>query len=205
MPRKLVFFVLAGLLVAPPSTSHGEDVPPDANGAPKDAQGAQQPPVDWSLRNLDPEEQQRMLRFSTFVNGGIPEEYLKAENTVGYTVRGIAKGGELYATHCRKCHGIMGLGNGDLAYALKPSPALLAYMVQQPVAVDQYLLWSIAEGGKQFGTAMPGFKTRLSHEQIFQIVAYLRAGFPDLEDAPAEKGPGAAATDEPDPRTHTVD
>jgi mono/diheme cytochrome c family protein len=206
MPRALVFFILVGLLVSLPPASHGEDVPPDASGAPKDASGAQQPPVDWSLRNLDPEQQQRMLRFSTFVNGGIPKEYMKAENTVGYTVRGIAEGGELYVTHCRQCHGDMGLGNGDLAYALKPSPALLAYMVQQPVAVDQYLLWSIAEGGKQFGTAMPAFKNRLSHEEIFQIVAYLRAGFPDLEDAPAAKdGPGAAATDEPDPRTHTID
>jgi mono/diheme cytochrome c family protein len=200
MPRTLVFFILAGLLVALPPASRGEDVPPDANGVPKDASGAQQPPVDWSLRNLDPEQQQRMLRFSTFVNGGIPEEYLKAENAVGYTVPAIAEGGKLYKANCRQCHGNMGLGNGDLAYALKPSPALLAYMVQQPVAVDQYLLWSIAEGGKQFGTAMPAFKNRLSHEQIFQIVAYLRAGFPDLEDTPAAKGgPGAAVTNEPDP------
>ena len=206
MVRAVAFFVLAGLVFALPHSLRGEDVPPDANGVPKEAPKVPQPPVDWGLRNFDPEQRQRMLRFSTFVNAGIPEEYLKAENTVGYTVRGIAEGGELYATYCQQCHGSMGLGNGDLAYALKPSPALLAYMVQQPVAVDQYLLWSIAEGGKQFGTAMPAYKNRLSHEQIFQIVAYLRAGFPDLEDAPAAKeGPGAAATDEPDPRTHTID
>lgn len=209
MPRTLVaVLALTGLLIAAPTVSRAEDVPPDANGVPKEIPKQEEPAVGWSLHNIDPEQQQRMLRFSTFVNGGIPHEYSTAENTVGYTVRAIAEGGTLYQSHCQKCHGVMGLGNGDLAYSLKPSPALLAYMVQQPVAVDQYLLWSIAEGGKQFGTAMPGFKNQLSQEQIFQIVAYLRAGFPDVDDAaPAgtKGGPGAASTDEPDPKTHTID
>jgi mono/diheme cytochrome c family protein len=183
-------------------------VPPEANGSPMEAPAQSEPMIGWSLQNLDPEQQQRMLRFSTFVNGDIPHQYSAAENTVGYTVRAIAEGGPLYHAHCQKCHGVMGLGNGDLAYSLKPSPALLAYMVQQPIAVDQYLLWSIAEGGKQFGTAMPAFKNRLSQEQIFQIVAYLRAGFPDLEDEPpagTEGGPGAATTDEPDRKTRDMD
>ena len=172
MPRTLVaVLALTGLLIAAPTVSRAEDVPPDANGVPKEIPKQEEPAVGWSLQNIDPEQQQRMLRFSTFVNGGIPHEYSTAENTVGYTVRAIAEGGTLYQSHCQKCHGVMGLGNGDLAYSLKPSPALLAYRVQQPVAVDQYLLWSIAEGGKQFGTAMPGFKNQLSQEQIFQIVA----------------------------------
>jgi mono/diheme cytochrome c family protein len=172
-------------------------VTPDADGAPQE--GAKEPPIGWSLRNVDPEQQQRMLRFSTFVNKGIPEKYLRAENTVGYTISAIAAGGPLYISHCSKCHGDTGLGNGDLAYALTPSPALLAYMVQQPIAVDQYLLWSISEGGKQFGTAMPAFKNQLTETQIWDIVAYLRAGFPDLDDGSAQKkNGGAAKTDDPD-------
>jgi len=206
-----IALVFATLLVAPPAVSVAQDVPPDADSVPQDGVPAeipkeQEPSIGWSLRNLEPEQQQRMLRFSTFVNRGIPDAYLKAENTVGYTVRAIAEGGPLYVAHCQKCHGDTGLGNGDLAYALTPSPALLAYMVQQPIAVDQYLLWSISEGGKQFGTAMPSFKTQLSQEQIWQIVAYLRAGFPDLEngDESAKTG-GAASTDEPDAKTHTID
>jgi len=209
MPRMLpTALILAGLCFAALATAGAEDVPPDANGVPKEIPKRDDAAIGWSLQNLDPEQRQRMLRFSTFVNGTIPHEYSTAENTVGYTVRAIVEGGPLYQTHCQKCHGVMGLGNGDLAFSLKPSPALLAYMVQQPVAVDQYLLWSIADGGKQFGTAMPAFKNRLSQEQIFQIVAYLRAGFPDLEDGekpPSQGGPGAASTDEPDPKTHTID
>jgi mono/diheme cytochrome c family protein len=207
MPRILSFaLVLAGLVCAPLASSLAEDVPPDANGVPKDIPKDAEPSIGWSLRNLDPEQQQRMLRFSTFVNRGIPEKYLKAENEVGYTVRAIAEGGPLYMAHCQKCHGDTGLGNGDLAYALTPSPALLAYMVQQPIAVDQYLLWSISEGGKQFGTAMPAFKNQLSEKQTWQIVAYLRAGFPDLDDGDdAGKDGGAAKTDEPDLNKQTID
>jgi mono/diheme cytochrome c family protein len=207
MPRTLSFaLVLAGLFCAPLASSLAEDVPPDADGVPKDIPKDAEPSIGWSLRNLDPEQQQRMLRFSTFVNRGIPEKYLKAENGVGYTVRAIAEGGPLYMAHCQKCHGDTGLGNGDLAYALTPSPALLAYMVQQPIAVDQYLLWSISEGGKQFGTAMPAFKNQLSEEQTWQIVAYLRAGFPDLDDGDdAGKDGGAAKTDEPDLNKQTID
>ncbi len=200
VPLSLLF--LAGVLLAVGGSATAEDVPPVANGVPKEPPSMSGQAPDWSLQTLDPEQRQRVLRFSTFVNGGIPQEYLAAENTVGYTVRAIAEGGPLYKTHCLSCHGVMGLGNGDLAYALKPSPALLAYMVQQPVAVDHYLLWSIAEGGKQFGTSMPAFKDRLSREQIFQIVAYLRAGFPALDDGDAARRPGtsgAARTDEPDP------
>ena len=112
----------------------------------------------------------------------------------------LAEGGPLYKDYCLSCHGETGLGNGNLAYALTPSPALLAYMVQQPIAVDHYLLWSIAEGGEQFGSSMPAFKDRLSREQIFQIIAYLRAGFPALDDGDMPAGPqspGAVMIDEP--------
>ena len=75
----------------------------------------------------------------------------------------------------------MGLGDGEGAGDLTPSPALLAYLVQQPIAIDQYLLWSISEGGKDFGTAMPAWKDTLSEDQIWKIIAYLRAGFPDVD------------------------
>lgn len=153
--------------------------------------------MSWNFKNLSPEQQQRMIRFSTFVNRRFPEAYVAAQNDVGYTVKAIAAGGPLFAAHCSQCHGKSGLGNGELASALSPSPALLAYMIQQPIAIDQYLLWTISEGGKPFGTAMPAFKNELSREQIWQIVAYLRAGFPAIEDAPRPSGTPPATTDNP--------
>jgi len=155
-------------------------------------------PMGWNFKNLSPEQQQRMLRFSAFVNKKVPEEYLTAENTVGYTTNAIAAGGPLYLAKCAKCHGDTGLGNGELAYSLNPSPALLAYLIQQPIAIDQYLLWTVSEGGKQFGTAMPSFKSELTQDQIWQIVAYLRAGFPTVGDAVKRPDPPPAKTDDPD-------
>jgi mono/diheme cytochrome c family protein len=70
------------------------------------------------------------------------------------------------------------MGDGEAAKALNPSPALLAYMIQMPMAVDEYLMWTIADGGKAFGTAMPAFKNTLSAEEIWKIIAYMRSGFP---------------------------
>jgi mono/diheme cytochrome c family protein len=154
-------------------------------------------PMGWNFKNLSPEQQQRMLRFSAFVNKRVPEDYLRAENSVGYTTNAISAGGPLYLAKCSKCHGDTGLGNGELAYSLNPSPALLAYLVQQPIAIDQYLLWTISEGGQQFGTTMPSFKTELTQDQIWQIVAYLRAGFPVVGDAVRPAEPPPAKTDEP--------
>jgi mono/diheme cytochrome c family protein len=182
---------LCGWVATLPLKAAAQDVPDEAVPG---------QPLGWNFKNLSPEQQRRTLRFSTFVNKGVPERYLNAENKVGYTTRAIAEGGPLYLSHCAKCHGDSGLGNGDLAYVLTPSPALLAYMIQQPIAIDQYLLWTISEGGKQFDTAMPAFKTELSQDQIWEIVAYLRAGFPAVEDENApDKGETAppAKTDEP--------
>jgi len=188
--RLLAVLTLGGCVLALPSKTLAQDVPDGEPGQ----------PLGWNFKNLAPEQQQRMLRFSTFVNKGVPENYLKAENNVGYTTKAIAEGGPLYLSHCAKCHGETGLGNGALAYVLTPSPALLAYMIHQPIAIDQYLLWTISEGGKQFDTAMPTFKTELTQEQIWQIVAYLRAGFPTVEseNAPAKsQAAPPAKTDDP--------
>lgn len=142
----------------------------------------------WDLRTMSPQQRQRMMRHWTFMNEEVPEEYREATNDVGYTIKAIEAGGPLYAVYCLKCHGEIGLGNGREAENLTPSPALLAYLVQQPISVDQYLLWSISDGGRRFGTAMPAFKNELSQEQIWQIIAYLRAGFPEIDMA-ATSGP----------------
>jgi mono/diheme cytochrome c family protein len=98
----------------------------------------------------------------------------------------IAEGRALYRANCMACHGADGLGDGDAGKSLSPSPAVLAYMITRPIAVDRYLLWSISDGGKQFESKMPAFKNKLTRKEIWEIVAYMRAGFPaiDLEMPP---------------------
>ncbi len=126
----------------------------------------------------------RLLRHTTFMQYGVPKDYEGRQSTVPPGPATIADGRKLYAKNCAVCHGSNGLGNGEMANALSPSPALLAYMIRRPISVDEYLLWTISDGGKQFGTEMPAFKDKLSGDDIWRIVAYMRAGFPDADGAP---------------------
>ena len=50
-----------------------------------------------------------------------------------------------------------------------------------PMAGDEYLLWTVSEGGQRFGTDMPAFKDTLTEDQIWSIIAYMRAGFPSSQ------------------------
>lgn len=140
---------------------------------------------DWMVRELWGPGQMpkgmmiRLLRHTTFTQFGVPKDYDGARSTVPPGQETIIAGGKLYQTECASCHGKDGMGDGVPARAMAPSPALLAFMISRPIAVDAYLLWSIADGGKPFDSEMPAFKGKLSREEIWRVIAYMRAGFPD--------------------------
>ena len=130
-------------------------------------------------RGANSDVRARMRRHWTFMHYGIPAKYRDAKSPLKPTDADVKAGGALYADNCAKCHGDEGLGNGEAAKGLTPSPALLAYLIQRPRhSGDEYLLWTIAEGGQQFETDMPAFKETLSQDEIWRIVAYMRGGFP---------------------------
>lgn len=133
----------------------------------------------WGRSDLSGEMQARMRRHWTYMNVGIPEKYIGAKSTVPLTPENVAEGRGLYVAHCQSCHGAAGLGDGEAGRSLTPSPALLAYMIQRPVSVDEYLLWTISEGGAEFETAMPAFGETLSREEVWKIIAFMRSGFPE--------------------------
>lgn len=128
----------------------------------------------------------RVERHWSFLNEGIPAEYAGLRPPKP-SIADISEGGKLYATRCATCHGADGMGNGVLANSLSPSPALLAAMINRPIAIDEFLLWSIADGGEAFSSSMPAFKSDMKREDIWKVIAYMRAGFP--ETAAANKGP----------------
>jgi hypothetical protein len=109
---------------------------------------------------MPPGMRARLLRQTTYMHYGVQKDYQGARSTVGTSKETIEAGGKLYAERCASCHGKEGLGDGQAPRSLLPSPALLAFMIQRPIAVDEYLLWSIAEGGKQFDTRSPRSRTR---------------------------------------------
>lgn len=132
----------------------------------------------WGPRQMGPGMRQRMARHWTFMQQGVPAEYRGVQNPLSPDGSTISEGRSLYQENCASCHGATGMGDGEVANSLNPSPALLAYMIQMPMAVDEYMLWSVSEGGAAFGTDMPAFKDVLTKDEIWKIITYMRAGFP---------------------------
>jgi len=163
----------------------------EVTGAPEEMHRELVPGLDlWSrkskgpppptIKTPSPEYLARAERHREFMQAGVPVEYRSRTSPYPATESVILAGGGLYRSHCIRCHGAAGLGDGEASRDLSPPPALLAYLIDRPQSVDEYLLWTISEGGKQFGTGMPAFKQVLTEREIWQIVVYMRAGFPDI-------------------------
>ena len=131
----------------------------------------------WHQDNMSPRHRHRMQRHWIFMNGNIPARFQNLKNPFGDNEDAIKQGESIYSTNCAQCHGTEGLGEGEAGNDLYPSPALLAFMIQMPIAVDSYLMWTISEGGEAFNTGMPAFKEKLNDEDIWRVITYLRNGF----------------------------
>lgn len=127
-----------------------------------------------------PWRNQRVRRHRKFMLDGVPDGYQGQTNPLKPTQTNIRAGGAIYAGRCAACHGARGQGDGEDGKGLSPSPALLARLVRRPVLVDEYLLWTIADGGASLGTDMPAFKHDLTAREIWRVIHYMRAGFPSL-------------------------
>ena len=95
----------------------------------------------------------------------------------------IARGKALYDTHCTACHGADGLGTTAFAKTLPHPPAdLMHHFHLHPGEGDAYLYWRVSEGGmvepfKSAGSLMPAFKTLLSEDERWDVLAYVCAAF----------------------------
>jgi len=100
----------------------------------------------------------------------VPAPYAGKTNPVAGSADAIAAGKSDYKSTCASCHGDTGLGDGAAAAALDPPPASLVEL--NKTASDDFFLWRISEGKE--GTAMVAWKSILTEDQIWQIIAYLR-------------------------------
>ncbi len=132
----------------------------------------------WDPRNAPPKLELRAKRHLEFLQAGVPVEYRSQRSPYPNVTKAVTAGAEVYRANCVACHGPHGRGDGDAGLDLVPSPALLSQLIDKQGQVDEYLLWTISEGGKPFDTAMPAYKDRLTQDQIWQVIAYMRAGFP---------------------------
>ena len=113
---------------------------------------------DWAVSRMDEEQRSRLVRHRTYMIEGVPQDYQGAASPIDRSQDEIMAGAALYAKYCETCHGRTGRGGGDAGRTLKPSPALKTYISRRPWAADEYLLWSVAEGGQKFGSTMPAFR-----------------------------------------------
>ena len=85
-------------------------------------------------------------------------------------------GAQVYEDTCQACHGETGLGDGPAGLALDPPPGNL--LVHVPLHSDAELFAFVAEGIP--GTAMAALGERLSDDEIWHVVNYIRT----LEEQP---------------------
>ncbi len=138
----------------------------------------QAPPPSWSGEQAAAALAMRSERHKAFIENGVPAEYQDASNPFAASGELVAEGRALYTVNCIACHGFKGFGDGDAMMDLRPTRMFLAYMIESPDLVDEYLIWTISKGGAEFGSSMPPYKDRLTEHDIWKIVAYMRAGFP---------------------------
>lgn len=111
--------------------------------------------------------------------GGAPEQYAAMTNPLPRTRATLERGAKVYAASCASCHGQTGWGDGPAGQALSKPPADLAWLWRMPASRwDGFMYWTIAEGGAPLGSAMPGYKQRLSQGDIWSVIAYIQARLP---------------------------
>ena len=117
-----------------------------------------------------------MQRHRQVMRQGVPEPYASLRPPAA-SAEQVARGAELYRTHCAACHGSDGRGNGPAAASLAPAPANLKRLTAMPMGRQTgYLAFAIAEGGVAYGTAMPAYKDVLDADQLQAVVAFLLEG-----------------------------
>lgn len=120
-----------------------------------------------------------MARHHAAMMGGLPAAYANLSNPLPRTRATLDHGEQVYIAKCASCHGQTGLGDGPAASGLSPRPANLTWLSNMPMSRwDAYMYWTVAEGGAQFGTAMPSFKGSLSKEDMWAVIAYIQARLP---------------------------
>lgn len=120
-----------------------------------------------------------MPRHRQAMMSGVPAPYDGLTNPLPRTRETLDRGATVYAENCASCHGPTGRGDGEAGRDLSPPPGNLAWLSRMPmVRWDPFMYWSVAEGGAQFGTAMPAFKDTLSSDDIWAVIAYVQARLP---------------------------
>ena len=100
----------------------------------------------------------------------VPAQMKKLKNPVAANKEAIGAGMMLYLEHCQSYHGESGDGKGEKAEKLSVAPANFTDASAMSTIADGELFWKITEGRRP----MPGFKDKLTEQERWQLVVYVR-------------------------------
>jgi mono/diheme cytochrome c family protein len=103
-------------------------------------------------------------------NWSVPAKAKKLRNPVPATGETIGAGMMIYMEHCEKCHGENGDGKGPKAADLSIMPQDFTNAKDMSHITDGEFFWQISEGHRP----MPAFKDKLTEEERWQVVDYIR-------------------------------
>ncbi len=106
-------------------------------------------------------------------------EARKLKNPVPATPEALAAGKQIYTEHCRRCHGDDGDGKGEKAAELSVAPGDFTNVGEMSRRTDGELFWQITRGR----LPMPSFEDKLSDEQRWELVDYIRTFAPKTSNA----------------------
>ncbi|HMP55802.1 MAG TPA: cytochrome c [Novosphingobium sp.] len=110
---------------------------------------------------------------------GVPAPYRGMTNPLPLRGSTFRQGEAIYRQHCVACHGQHGAGDGADGRRLSPPPGNLVWLSDIPEKQwDEFMVWTIAEGGTALGTAMPPYRQLLGQDEIWAVSAYIRARIP---------------------------
>ena len=135
-----------------------------------------------------------LVPFTTAI--AAPGETSGPINPYQVTAQTNVAGQKLYLANCVPCHGSSGRGDGPASVGLNPRPGnFTQHMVPGKHTDGQVFLW-IANGYPN--SAMPAWSPRLTDEQIWQLVGYLRTfGQTSTQNQPTGQTAPGAATAQP--------
>ncbi len=106
----------------------------------------------------------------------VPAPYAGRTNPLPNDAEAIRQGSAIYTARCVNCHGEKGAGDGRAAPKLDPKPTDFTDRTHLSAMKDDYLFWRTSEGGamEPFHSKMPAWKDRLSEEERWKVLSYIR-------------------------------
>jgi mono/diheme cytochrome c family protein len=112
----------------------------------------------------------------------VPDEFKKLQNPLQPSDSTLRSAREIYREKCAQCHGDSGKGDGPQAWMQKPSPNDLTDASHMNALTDGDIFYQITEGRRP----MPSFRNRLTPDQRWQLVLFLRTFSPPAP-SPSDK------------------